>query len=120
MKKLLNFIDHQKSPLINGVVFPDGVVQIVNIAVSWESPVNYIFTRGPITSLENLSKEKEIAWINCAILVNLVDESLGIDFLAGEADQGSDGFLAAIDHNDRKLLWLAFFDCSNPFNKLKN
>ena len=38
--------------------------------------------------------------------------------VAGEGAYGSEGFVAAAEITSAQLLWLAYFDCSNPFEEV--
>lgn len=41
------------------------------------------------------------------------------EFVAGESDYGTDGFVAALHGEAKQLRWMAFFDSSNPFSALE-
>ena len=119
MKKIANFINYLECPSINGIIFPDETVQIIDIEVDWESPINYTIKKISKSSINALSSKGNLNWNDCAIIVNYVDKKHSIEIIAGEGDYGSDGFVGVIDLDSRKLIWLAFFNCSNPFNEIE-
>lgn len=65
-----------------------------------------------------MAETEPLDWTSCAVLTQLIGESASLEILAGESDWGSDGFVAVLERNTRQLVWLAWFDCSNPFARL--
>ncbi len=120
MEKILNFINYLEAPaLLNGIIFPNGKIKTLNIDINWEPQVSYCINHGDDTSIKELEEQKELHWNSFAIMVNLIDKDRVIEVIAGEGDYGNDGFLAVINLLSKKLIWLAVFDCSNPFDKLE-
>lgn len=117
MIRLLDFKDHQKCPGINGISYPNGDVQLIDITVDWKYPVLYEIKLGLKTSIAELERENKLSWNDCVICDQIVTEEPEIEILCGEGNLGADGFIAVINASD-KLDWVAFFDCSNPFLKL--
>jgi hypothetical protein len=118
MRKIVDFFEHQESPIVNGIIFPNGMIQTIEISADWGPPVRYIHSKGPQISIDRFSSESD--WTSCAVMKKLVDKALGFTFLAGETlGRGDDGFVAAITNADHKLKWLVFMDRSNPFCDLK-
>lgn len=54
-------------------------------------------------------------WTAVTELASCLDGSASLRFSAGEGSMGADGYVAATQVSDGSLLWVAFFDCSNPF-----
>lgn len=119
MKKIIDFVEHLECPSINGIIFPDDTIQLLDVRVDWENPINYTIEITSKTSIKNLRDKGELWWSSCAILVELVDLKHSIEVIAGEGGYGSDGFISVIDSSSKKLIWLAFFKCSNPFDEIK-
>jgi len=119
MKKVKNFIDFLECPLVNGIIFPNGVIKLLDVNVEWSPKLIYTIKKSEETSIKALEKIGHLQWNDCAILTKLSDEKKNIVVIAGEGDYGSDGFVSVIDLYSRKLIWLAFFNCSNPFEKLE-
>ena len=119
MKKIEDFINHLECPMVNGIIFPDGTMQLFDIEVDWGSPLSYRIKAASKSSISILNSKGDLRWNDCAILANIKDRKHAIEIIAGEGDYGSDGFIGVIDLNSRKLKWLGFFDCSNPFDKIK-
>lgn len=120
MRELINFASHYDCPQVNGLMFPDGKIHLLVIEVDWSSPPVYKLTPGEETSLQALSEKRELAWNSCCVLAHLQAPHEGLDILAGEClNHGGDGFVAVIMTETQQLVWLALFDCSNPFIRLE-
>jgi hypothetical protein len=118
MREIVDFFDHQESPIVNGVIFPNGMIQTMKISADWGPPIRYAHSKGPAISIALFSKKSD--WTSCATVKSLIDTKLGVTFLAGETlGHGGDGFVAAITTSDHQLRWLVFMDQSNPFCDLK-
>lgn len=118
MNDISNFLDHQQCPGVDGIVFPTGEIQIVNVAMDRTSPASLRLKPGAKTSINELKLRHQLFWSDCAILERIVDEKEQIEVVAGESDYGSDGFVAVLSNPSKKLKWIAFFTCSNPFVRL--
>lgn len=119
MKEIENFVDHLECPSLNGIVYPDGKIQLINLLVNWGSPTSYKLLLGNQTSISALEEQGNLSWSGCTILHSTENVTLGIKAICGEGDYGSDGFLAVFDLTLGQLKWLAFFNSSNPFDKIK-
>ncbi|WPU97553.1 hypothetical protein SNE26_16120 [Mucilaginibacter sp. cycad4] len=118
MKEIESFIDHLECPLINGIVFPDRTIQLFEIEVSWENPVEFKLQASSVTSIDNFEKEGELSWCSCAILNQYVDKTGSIKAFCGEGSYGSDGFVCVMNLEREKVIWIAYFTSSNPFHKV--
>lgn len=119
MKKIENFIEHLESPSLNGIIFPDGIIKILDINNEWFPDVSYLVKEKKETSIDRLDFEGHLYWNDCAVIAEIINKDLSIKVIAGEGDYGSDGFVGVVDLYSQKLIWLAFFNCSNPFQTLK-
>lgn len=119
MKLMKEFVDHLECPSVNGIIFPDGKIQLFNIEVDWAVPITYKLSYGTKTSVGELAKEGELSWNSCVIMTTLSSPDHAIEVIAGEGNYGSDGFVAVLDFKSRELIWIAFFLCSNPFDEVK-
>jgi len=119
MTDIKYFFDHQECPGINGIYFPDGVVKLFDVLENTVDGKRYSIQLGDKTSINELEKNKILdCWNDCAILYNKIYKNLNIEVISGESDYGSDGFVAVVNNKSHELIWLAFLDCSNPFNKV--
>ena len=66
--------------------------------------------------MSDLEKLHNLEWTYLAQLCESVENDIVI--AGGEGGIGSDGFVAVLRTSDRHLMWLAFFDDSNPFIKV--
>ena len=114
-----DFGDHQECPSIDGIVFPTGEIQQIDVDVDWGPPVSYRLKLGTKTTVNELKNNQQLYWSDCAILARMIDKEGQIEVVAGESDHGSDGFVAVMSNKSKNLKWIAFFTCSNPFSKLE-
>lgn len=103
-------------PIINGIAFPSGVVRWLNVEeeIGSEQTTIVLEPASP-TSLLELQQEGSLDWTQCTQLHEWSDQSLGLGVSCGEGGLGADGFVAVFNLDANKLIWLAFFECSNPF-----
>ena len=118
MKPIADFIEHLECPTITGIIFPDGTIHRLDIRMDWKSSKKYTIHVGSQTSIEGLREENELGVNYCGINVTAIDKQHDIEVVAGEGNFGSDGFIAVVGLKTRKLIWLAFFESSNPFDKI--
>jgi hypothetical protein len=52
------------------------------------------------------------------VLCDQTYNELDLRIQGGEGSCGSEGFIALSEISTQNLLWLAYFDCSNPFEKV--
>jgi hypothetical protein len=119
MNKIEEFIEHLECPSLDGIIFPDETIQLLNVKVVWGLPINYTISIAAKTSIKTLNDKGDLSWNSCAILVRLIDKKYSIEIIAGEGDYGSDGFVGVIDFATKKMNWIAFFNDSNPFGEVK-
>ena len=119
MSEIKNFWQNQESPSIDGIVFPNGDIQLINVKVDWGQPVKYKLSLGCKTSIEELKLQNKISWNDCAVITRAIDETKKVEAIAGQGDYGSDGFVAVVNSGNKELVWLAFFETSNPFEYLQ-
>ncbi|WP_426586044.1 hypothetical protein [Mucilaginibacter sp. R-33] len=118
MNKIEGFIHHLECPSVNGIIFSDRTIQLFEVEISWERPTEFKLQTSSTTSIDDLEKTGELYWSSCAILDEFIDETGSIKAFCGEASHGSDGFIGIMDLNKEKVIWIAFFNSSNPFNKV--
>jgi len=119
MNKLENFIEYLESPSLNGIIFPNGLIKVLSIKSEWFPKMSYSLMGLKESTINDLESEGSLYWSNCAVITELTSEKENIKVVAGESDYGSDGFVGVIDLYSKKLIWLAFFNCSNPFDELE-
>ena len=106
-------------PIINGIVFSSGKIDWVNIELrSTPGSTQFHLTPGTSTSLEDLEKEDDLEWTTVITLSECQSQRLNLKVICGEGGLGSDGFVAVSEFSSKDLLWIAFFECSNPFIKI--
>ena len=113
------FWKNLQCPVISGILFGDGKLVQIHFYCELEddSQRPYLEVLGTtfIDTFLNKSKAK-ITHLLPIVEKPIPSENLTI--LCGEAGYGSDGFVALSRSDSNELVWLAFFDTSNPFIKL--
>ena len=107
-------------PIVNGIVYPSGEVRWINILErSSSGRVSFDLSLASATSLTELRAEGSLGWTQFTTLQEICDQDSGIRAYSGEAGMGGDGFVTVCSLASGDLLWLAFFECSNPFTRLE-
>jgi hypothetical protein len=119
MKPIIDFIHHLECPTLDGIIFPNGEIQLFDIKVTWGTPNKFNVKTAGRTTVDILKKEHNLYINSCAILSKTVCLKYSVEVIAGEGNYGSDGFIGVLDLASKKLAWLAFFTCSNPFNQIE-
>lgn len=103
----------RRCPVLTGIFYPDDTVARLDVVEPYRA-------EGPskIASHERipLAKLGPLSWTQLAEIARTTDVDHNITVVAGEAGMGGDGFVAAMTASTGQLMWLAFFDCSNPFH----
>jgi hypothetical protein len=104
-----------RCPILTGIFYPDDTVTRLDV-------VDPRRAEGPsrITSRERVPfvNVGPSSWTQLAELARTSDVDEDVTVVVGEAGMGGDGFVAAITASTGQLAWLAFFDCSNPFQSV--
>ncbi|PJJ84873.1 hypothetical protein [Mucilaginibacter auburnensis] len=119
VQDIANFQFHLQCPTVNGVIFPDGKIQLFDITVNYCTPINYKISKDTETSINSLNEQGELNWNSCTALVSITNENNSFKVTAGEGNWGDDGFVSVIDLTTNRILWIAFFTCSTPFYQVK-
>ena len=107
----------ERCPIIDGIVFGDGSIKLVN--ANWQKQENgrlgIVLKPGGGTTLAELHAKGRLQWTGVIGQCEAVDVVRNIRVIGGEGGLGSDGFVANVRDDDGKVVWLAFFNISNPF-----
>jgi len=107
-------------PIVNGIVHANGKIQRLDVLVSGRYPSLEVKTEiGESTSLSILEAAGHLEWTGCTPLRKASDPTSDLLVEAGECGMGADGFVAVSRLSTEALVWLAFFDCSNPFISIR-
>ncbi len=118
MIDLATFAEYLECYSVNGIQFPDGAVHCLRVTLAGKGWDEYTVEAGAQTTLQQLETAGAMSGNSCAVMAQLTDAATGFHIMAGECNWGSDGFVAVLDGRTRRLMWLAWFDCSNPFHAL--
>ncbi len=116
MTEIADFLEHQEYPNVSGIIFPDGLIQLVAVSSDRGTPLGFQAQLDGTTTTETLESQGKLSWSDGAILGRTVSGDGIFEAVCGEGDYGSDGFVALVNTATKKLVWLAAFNCSNPFN----
>jgi len=102
----------RKAIRLSGIHLPDDTIVRLGFAEASDDEVRP-FVRGKASAAKVLSSDQ------CTLSTLSVGDGAvgprGQRIHAGETSEGSEGYVAVCLGNDDDLLWLAFFDFSNPF-----
>jgi len=115
MIEIADFFEHQEYPNVSGIIFPDGFIQLVTVSVKWGTPPSFQVEIDEATTVETLKSKGLLTWSDGAILGKAISGDEAFEAVCGEGDFGSDGFVAVVRAETKKLTWLAAFKNSNPF-----
>lgn len=110
----------RRCPIINGIVFASGVIRWIDLDERFEAgrAVSDLCRSGE-TSIAILEKAEGLRWSDVSIIKEVVCDERGLLIQVGEGSMGGDGFVAALEYSSKRLLWVAFFENSNPFVDVK-
>lgn len=105
-------------PHVDGFVFSSGAVTLLT---------SYTLSRGATvrcyaglladTTLASLLQYDQSLWVQVTTLASL-SWTETTEVVCGEGPMGNEGFVAATDSREHRLLWVLFSTCSNPFTAL--
>ena len=101
--------------LLNGVTFNNGMHYPVNTVNPPRNSLPILLLHGQPKSLV---KAEQLRWSSVNILCEATDALKNLRASAGEGSMGGDGVIALFE-STRILRWVAFFDFSNPFERLR-
>lgn len=116
MTEIQKFWESKRWPCRTGIYFSDGKVILLDVLMPWKTANKAVSVE--ISKIETIEEVKngDTASIGWNTEKSYADSNLRV--FAGEASHGSDGFIAVAENTTGLLLWLAFFDCSNPFEEI--
>ena len=103
-------------PIISGILYENGNVNWINIES--KNRMRRI-EHGSKLNLNTLMEENEIYLSEITILCRKEDISKRIIVSCGEGGHGSEGFIVVEENDTKKIKWVAFFEESNPFEKIE-
>ena len=119
MKTTQQMWESKMWPVRNGVYIADGTVALLKVLMPWESVDKRISASvSGSAMLDQIGEYRENKLTHLAPLCEQSYADLNLSIFAGEGAHGSEGFVAVSRTTTGRLMWLAYFDCSNPFEKV--
>lgn len=103
-------------PIISGILHENGNVSWINIES--ENRIRRV-EHGSKLNFNNLMEENEFYLSEITVLCRKEDINKSIIVSCGEGGYGSEGFVVVEVHGNKKIKWVAFFEESNPFEKVE-
>jgi len=103
-------------PIISGILYENGNINWINIES--ENRIRRV-EHGSKLNLNTLMEENEFYLSEITILCRKEDISKSIIVSCGEGGHGSEGFIVVEEYETKKIKWVAFFEESNPFEKIE-
>lgn len=119
MKTLSQLWEQRICPTRSGIYFANDNVRLLEVTMPWENKNNVVSVElANYLRLDQLDEIRKRALTRLAPLCNQSYPDLGLQVFGGEGSHGSEGFIALVQTRTGHLTWLAYFDCSNPFEKV--
>jgi len=100
-------------PIFSGIVYGDGT--IVQVEMQRSEPLTQIARVMHRSGIGEFVKNHPDDWTELISLCEVTVPERDYRLVAGEGGFGGDGFVALARNSDNHLIWIAFFDNSNPF-----
>ena len=118
MRILERFYEEKECLAENGILFGNGLLQLIQVDVAFDPSVTYQIRLGEKLDLRAKGGHAGFHSCLCSTMCRVVDSNANLEAIGGSGDYGSDGFVALVDFNSKSLIWVAYFDCSNPFETI--
>ncbi|XLS30022.1 hypothetical protein ACJD0Z_04170 [Flavobacteriaceae bacterium M23B6Z8] len=118
MKTYLDTLNSNKAPAGDGIYFTNGDAFLYNFNIPWTTKCHHEAKYVKKTTLQEIDNSGMLDWVYCDENVHVLDVERNLKLTAGGGTYGGDGFVACWKLEISELLWLAFFEDSNPFEKL--
>jgi len=115
MNNLIEKWNAGECPILNGLTFSIGQHYPIKPVDAPRNPKPMRLTYG---QPESLAKVDNPQWAFVNILCEATDGLTNLRAFAGEGSMGSDGVIALFESTG-VLRWVAFFDFSNPFERVR-
>jgi len=103
-------------PIINGVLHENGEIECINI--SYDLDYNRVVKRGSNQNIYELIKEKEVYFSKISTFRQIKESKNNIVVSYGGGSYGSEGYIVLESNINFRIIWIAFFEEANPFEKL--
>jgi hypothetical protein len=103
-------------PIINGIIYENGVIEQINI--SFNNNMR-IIEYGNKLHINNLIVNRELEFTRVIILDHLEISNEKFHVYSGAGGFGGDGFIVVMSSENSLIKWIAFFENSNPFEKIE-
>ncbi|MEO6994746.1 MAG: hypothetical protein ABI273_14150 [Lacunisphaera sp.] len=114
MNELISRWNDNECPMLNGVMLTNGMYYPVKPVDAPRKPLPMHLTYGECRMLPEISA---LGWASLIQTCEVKISGGNLKVIAGEGSMGADGFVA-LSAEDQSLRWVAFFDFSNPFERL--
>ena len=105
--------EHEQLPIIKGILYSDGRVD--KIYIDYDDNDKRVLVHNGSTTIDAMSIENDDL-SDAVIYAKAASEENGITVYCGGGSYGGDGFVVA-ETADEKVLWIAFFEDSNEFER---
>ncbi|AEY67512.1 hypothetical protein [Clostridium sp. BNL1100] len=105
-----------KLPIINGIIYPNGNIDWLNVNVI---DGKRSIENGSQLHINDLIADDELGFADVYIRGKVEDDKRDVTIYCGEGSFGGDGFVVVESRKDKKAVWIAFFEESNPFEKVE-
>lgn len=120
MKTIQELWDLKMCPPVSGIYFENNTVAKMAISMPWDHKTDDILiVMNDIKSLSDaMSSNDEVGLSHLGVLCSEFYHEKDLMIFGGCGSYGSEGFIAVVESKKNRIIWLAYFDCSNEFEKV--
>lgn len=114
--RLFNKWENREILIVNGIIFPNGQIDIFTIEESSKGKYAQHTDR---KNIQELYDENEVYFSSVIINHQILTPDKQFEIFCGEGSSGGDGFIIVTSIEGNGYEWIAFFEDSNPFIKVE-
>lgn len=105
---------------VNGILHQDGTVVIFECGkLKGEGKTRPFASAIGNSTLESILSYDAHPWVGLTEMDRREYAGLDLRLACGECAMGNEGYVAVSNLNGGRLIWIAFFTCSNPFESVR-
>ena len=116
-----HFWENDLCPIINGIIYANGTIKILNPKTNMKNEYEYLPDFCGVMTIYEMSQKSEIQYTNIMKRQPIEVNAFNLLIYCGEGSWGGEGFVAVCERlgSSEKLNWIAYFDYSNPMERIE-
>ena len=104
-------------PIINGILFESGAIDWIRIR--FDSAFHRVIDGVSRISISDIMSSGDINFSTISTCYQISDSKNNVRAYCGGGSYGSEGYVVVESEIDSELLWIAFFEEANPFERIE-